>query len=87
MKVDEIEIVFAPAAFKHGICREQIEQAIANMIYDETIESEPNKTLFIGFDHNGEAIEVIVNVFADKIVAFHAMKCRKVYIDRIRSVK
>jgi len=87
MNIDNPNIVYVPSAFKHGISREQIECAINNMIYDETLENNPNKTLFIGFDQSSEAIEVVVNVFENKMVVFHAMKCRKVYLDRIRRTK
>ena len=53
-------------------------------IYDETLASEPNKTLSIGYDRNAKLLEVIFHVVSDEhIVVFHSMPCRKYYIERM----
>jgi len=74
------------SAFKHGQNKEDILSALENSIYDETLDSDPNKTLAIGYDKNAKLLEIIFHVLSDEhIVVFHAMPCRKHYIKRMMS--
>ena len=80
--VVNIEILLS--ATKHGQTKEDILCALERSIYDETLESEPNKTLSIGYDRNAKLLEVIFHVVSDEhIVVFHSMPCRKYYIERM----
>jgi len=77
-----VEILIS--ATKHGQNKEDILCALERSIYDETLESEPNKTLSIGYDKNAKLLEVIFHVVSDEhIVVFHSMPCRKYYIERM----
>ena len=79
-----VNIEILPAATKHGQTKEDIICALERSIYDETLESEPNKTLSIGYDSNARLLEVIFHVVSDEhIVVFHSMLCRKYYIERM----
>ena len=73
-----------PSATKHGQSKDDILCALERCIYDETLESDPNKTLAIGYDGSARLIEVIFHVISDEhIVVFHSMPCRKYYIERM----
>jgi hypothetical protein len=79
-----IDLEILPSATKHGQNKEDILHALRQSIYDETLEADPNKTLSIGFDGNARLLEIIFHVISDEhIVVFHAMPCRKHYIERI----
>ena len=79
-----VNIEILPSATKHGQNKEDILCALERSIYDETLESEPNKTLSIGYDRNARLLEVIFHVVSDEhIVVFHSMPCRKYYIERM----
>jgi len=79
-----VNIEILPSATKHGQTKEDIICALERSIYDETLESEPNKTLSIGYDSNARLLEVIFHVVSDEhIVVFHSMLCRKYYIERM----
>ena len=72
------------SAYKHGQTKEDIISALEQSIYDETLETDPNKTLSIGYDRNAKLLEIIFHVLSDEhIVVFHAMPCRKHYIERM----
>ena len=79
-----VNIEILPSAIKHGQNEEDILCALERSIYDETLESEPNKTLSIGYDRNARLLELIFHVISDEhIVVFHSMPCRKYYIERV----
>jgi len=79
-----VDIEILPSAIKHGQNEEDILCALERSIYDETLESDPNKTLAIGYDNNAGLLEVIFHVVSDEhIVVFHSMPCRKYYIERM----
>ncbi|HCC37788.1 MAG TPA: hypothetical protein DEQ14_09295 [Treponema sp.] len=69
-----------PSAFKHGITESAIRQAILNVIYDDIWDSDADKHLLLGFDNNGNLLEIMYNVIDEMSVnVFHAMKCRNIY--------
>ena len=79
-----VNVEILPSANKHGQSRKDILYALERSIYDETLETDPNKTLSIGYDGNANLLEVIFHVLSDEhIVVFHAMPCRKYYIERM----
>ena len=80
----DVIVEIAPSALRHGKTQEDILLVIENAIHDETVETDPNKTLFIGFDRNANLTEMLVHIASDEhIVVYHAMNCRKVYLERI----
>lgn len=82
------EVEFTKSAFKHGIIEEDIKSALATFIADGTFENELNKFLLIGFDTKGNLLEVMYSFDEDNVVTvFHAMKCRKEYLNQIRKVE
>ena len=79
-----VDVEILPSATKHGLSKEDILGALERSIYDETLQTDPNKTLSIGYDGKARLLEVIFHVITDEhIVVFHAMKCRKNYIERM----
>ncbi|MCL2079167.1 MAG: hypothetical protein FWH17_04895 [Oscillospiraceae bacterium] len=79
-----IDVEILPSATKHGLSKEDILHAMRLCIYDETLESDPNKTLLIGYDESARLLEIIFHVVSDEhLVVFHAMPCRKTYIERM----
>ena len=80
----DISVEILPSATKHGQSRDDILCALERSIYDETLESDPNKTLSIGYDGQAKLLEVVFHVLSDDhIVVFHSMPCRKQYIERM----
>ena len=71
-------ISFNPAALKHGIVEEDIRWAIKTHICDVLMEGYDNKYAIIGFDKNGNLIEVMYNLIDEQSInVFHAMRCRE----------
>jgi hypothetical protein len=76
---------FNPAAFKHSVTERDIEAAMATALIDELIEGYDNKYLVVGFDMNSNFIEVMYNLVSEDIVnVFHAMKCRKEFLQKLQ---
>jgi len=51
-----------------------------NPIHESMLEFFPEKHLVIGFDRNGNLLEIAYNLENDMVLnIFHAMKCRKCY--------
>jgi D-alanine-D-alanine ligase-like ATP-grasp enzyme len=70
-------ITFTQTAFKHGVTKEAICQAVKEFIYDEPVEGYVNKYLMLGFDHNANLLEIMYNrVDENTMNVFHAMPCR-----------
>ena len=81
-----IRVEILPSATKHGQSKNDILYALERSIYDETLETDPNKTLSIGYDGNARLLEIIFHVVSDEhIIVFHTMPCRKYYIERMMS--
>ena len=79
-----MRVEILPSATKHGLIKEDILSALEHSIYDETLQADPNKTLSIGYDKKARLLEIIFHVISDEhIIVFHAMKCRKNYIERM----
>ena len=75
-----IAIEFNPSALKHGVTEDAIRHAIINVIYDDLWDDAEDKHLLLGFDNNGNPLEIMYNVIDEiSINVFHAMKCRNIY--------
>jgi uncharacterized DUF497 family protein len=80
----DTKVLFNNSAFKHGVTKADIRSALRNFLFDEADVNDPDKYLAIGFDLNGNLLEVIYKVIDENTVnVFHAMKCRKEYIKLI----
>jgi hypothetical protein len=81
----EDRIVFKAVAFKHGIAEADIRNAFEQRLFDNTMTGEEDKNLLIGFDLNGNPLEIMYNVLDEGVInVFHAMKCRKAYLDFLK---
>jgi len=79
-----VEIEILSSAHRHKVSDSDIIHSLRQSIYDETIQTDPNKTLSLGFDSKARLLEIIFHVISDyKIVVFHAMPCRKKFIERM----
>ena len=77
----EISIVCKQSAFKHGATKDDIRWAFNTAKYDCLVEGFENKYLLIGFDAQGNLLEVIYSDLGENnISVFHAMKCRNALI-------
>jgi hypothetical protein len=76
----DTNIEFNQAAFKHDVAEADIWSAVEKFIYDSPFPGYVNKHLLLGFDVNGNLLEVAYNVIDEHTInVFHAMKCRKIY--------
>jgi hypothetical protein len=74
-------IVFNPAAFKHGISEASIRYVLNYPKYEGPLEEFENKYIVIGFDNSGRLLEILYNRIDDvSINVFHAMKCRNIFL-------
>jgi hypothetical protein len=74
-------IKFNRAAFKHGVTEADILRAFETFIYEDPVdEGIDNKYLLLGFNLQGNLIEVMYNrINEDAVNVFHAMPCRKAF--------
>ena len=80
-----VSVEFNPSAFKHGISETAIRNAIINPIYDDVWDDSADKHLLLGFDFNGNLLEIMYNIIDEQSVnIFHAMKCRKIYYNLLK---
>ena len=78
------EFTFNESAFKHGVTEDDIKSALETFVFEGAIEDEDEKLLVIGFDTNGNLLEVMYNITEENIGnIFHAMKCRKQFMGLI----
>jgi hypothetical protein len=78
---NKILIEFTKSAFKHGIKEQDILFALSKPMFDDIFDTFSDKYLAIGFDRNGNLLEIIYNLENNaNVKIFHAMKCRKSYI-------
>ena len=72
-----IDISFNPSAFKHDITEDDRKWAIKSQIGDALMDGYGNKYAIIGFDKNGNLIEILYNLIDEQSInVFHAMPCR-----------
>jgi hypothetical protein len=81
----EPDIVCKSSAFKHGVTEDDIRWAFSTARYDLPIEDDEEKRLLIGFNNEGNPLEIIYNELDDgKINVFHAMPCRSMFISLLK---
>jgi len=74
-------IIINSSALKHGFTRADIEWAFLHPIRNGLIEGYENKYLLVGFNTQGNLIEIMYNrINEESINVFHVMKCRKEYL-------
>ena len=74
-----MDIVILDSAFKHGVSKESVLYCLLHSHNDIVIDDPPPKYLSVGFDHLGNALEIIAveDDEQDRMVVIHAMKLRK----------
>ena len=74
-----MSIVILDSAYKHGVSKQSILFCLLHFHSDIVIDDSPPKRLFAGFDHIGNALEIIAieDNEQDHLVVIHAMKLRK----------
>jgi uncharacterized DUF497 family protein len=78
------KIEFNRSAFKHGVTEANIRHALWHPIHEQLLEAYVDKWLTIGYDMAGNLIEVVYNIIdSDTVNVFHAMPCRKKYINQL----
>ena len=81
----DVIIKFSKSAFKHGITEADIKFAVINVLYDDILDEVNDKHLLMGFDCNGNLIEILYNVIDDDTVwVFHAMRCTDEFIKLLK---
>jgi hypothetical protein len=80
----EFRIKILDSALKHGVTKETLFFVLENQLFDEMVDGDPAKTLIIGYDENANLVEMIFyEMEEDYLVVFHAMPCRKVYMEKL----
>jgi len=75
-----IDVRYSKSALKH-VTKEDIKRAMINVIYDDILDDNKDRHLLIGFDSNGNLLEILYNVIDDNTIrVFHAMKCTNEFI-------
>ena len=74
-----MEVVILDSAYKHRITDESIYACLYNMRGDKILDDPPPKHLLAGFDHIGNALEIIAIEDTEqyRLVVIHAMRLRK----------
>jgi len=74
-----MDIVILDSAYKHDVTKESIIFCLLHLHNDVVIDDVLSKRLFVGFDHIGNALEIIAinDDEQDRLVVIHAMKLRK----------
>ena len=81
----ELEFIFVPSAFKHGVTQEDILHAHKTRVFEGPLEGYENKYAFIGFNLAGNPIEVFYNPIGDDLIkVFHAMGSRDGVLEQIK---
>jgi hypothetical protein len=74
-----MDILILDSAYKHGITEESIYSCLFNVRGGKLLNEPPPKHLLAGFDHLGNAIELITieEEGRNLLVVIHAMRLRK----------
>ncbi|GMO29203.1 MAG: hypothetical protein Pg6A_17270 [Termitinemataceae bacterium] len=77
----QVVVEFNQSAFKHGCTEADIRNAIGTWLYDDVWDTVTDKHLIIGFDTQGNLLEIMYNIKGGETLnVFHAMKCRNTYL-------
>ena len=76
-----MDIVILGSAYKHGISKDSILSCMFNVQNDMVLDGFMSKRLLVGFDHLGNALEIITVEDDEQkcLLVVHAMKLRKQY--------
>jgi uncharacterized DUF497 family protein len=75
-----INVRYSESALKH-VTKEDIQRAMINVIFDDILDDNKDRHLLIGFEGNGNLLEILYNVIDDDTIrVFHAMKCTNEFI-------
>jgi len=75
-----INVKYSKSALKH-VTKEDIQRAMINVIFDDILDDNKDRHLLMGFDGNGNLLEILYNVIDDDTIrVFHAMKCTNEFI-------
>jgi uncharacterized DUF497 family protein len=75
-----INVKYSKSALKH-VTKEDIQRAMINVIFDDILDDNKDRHLLMGFDSNGNLLEILYNVIDDDTIrVFHAMKCTNEFI-------
>ena len=83
-----MDIVFKKSAFEHKITEADIREAFMNPYYDGPIDEDNgnnNRFIRLGFDTDGNLLEIMYNEYKDHICIFHAMKCRNIFFSLLEN--
>jgi len=74
-----MSIIILDSAYKHNITRESILFCLFHLHNDIVIDDVFSKRLFVGFDHIGNALEIVAidDNENDQLIVIHAMSLRK----------
>ena len=77
-----MDILILDTAYKHGITEESIYSCLFNVRGGKLLKDPPPKHLLAGFDHLGNALELVTIEEEDRnlLIVIHAMKLRKKYM-------
>ena len=79
-KPDTLVIEYNPAAFRHGVSKENIRHVLRYAEYDAPMEDMDDKYIAIGFDTNANLLEIMYNPIDNHTInVFHAMSCREMF--------
>jgi uncharacterized DUF497 family protein len=77
-------IEYHEAAFKHGVTEANIRYALWHPLHEQLLDAYKNKWLVVGYDTAGNLIEVAYNLIDDDTaMVFHAMSCRKNFLNEL----
>jgi len=82
-----MDIIILDSAYKHNISRESILFCLFHLHNDIVIDDVLSKRLFVGFDHIGNALEIIAidDNENDSLIVIHAMSLRKQFFHLLLS--
>jgi len=74
-----MDIIILESAYRHNVSRQSIIYCLLHFYNDLIIDEYLHKRLFVGFDHIGKALEIIVieDYEQNSMVVIHAMRLRK----------
>jgi hypothetical protein len=71
-----MNIVIRDSALKHGVSVYAINACLLHIHAEIILDADPEKRLFVGFDHNANPLEIIGVMEDETLVVIHAMKLR-----------
>jgi hypothetical protein len=82
-----VDTIIIESAHKHGISDYAINTCLLNVRRDIMLTEDPEKRLLVGFDHNGNPLELIGIVRDDTLLIIHAMKLRRQFYPLLEETK